>query len=62
MDVMMGNNFSLFGSFKRAKRLRRFYKMTSKNALIIAASNDIYIRHRNLSTSTNLRNARLLFI
>jgi len=41
--LMMGNNFGLFGSFKKAQTLlRRFYKITSKKALIIAVSNDIY--------------------
>jgi 2-polyprenyl-3-methyl-5-hydroxy-6-metoxy-1,4-benzoquinol methylase len=41
--LMMGNNFSLFGSFKKAQRLlKRFHKMTSKNALIIAETLDPY--------------------
>jgi len=41
--IMMGNNFGLFGSFKRARLLlRKFYKITSPNALIIAESNDPY--------------------
>lgn len=41
--IMMGNNFGLFGSFKRARRpLKKFYRMTSKEALIIATTNDIY--------------------
>jgi len=41
--IMMGNNFGLFGSFKKARRLlKRFHKMTSKNALIIAESRDPY--------------------
>jgi hypothetical protein len=40
---MMGNNFGLFGGFKRAQRLlRRFHKMTSENALIIATTHDPY--------------------
>ncbi len=41
--LMIGNNFGLFGSPTRAKRLlRRFYKITSTNALIIAESVDPY--------------------
>jgi hypothetical protein len=39
----MGNNFGLFGSFKKARRLlKRFHKMTSKNAIIIAETLDPY--------------------
>jgi SAM-dependent methyltransferase len=41
--IMLGNNFGLFGSFKKAQRLlKRFYKMTSKDALIIAGTSDPY--------------------
>ncbi len=41
--LMMGNNFSLFGSFKKAQRLlKRFHKMTNKNALIIAETRNPY--------------------
>lgn len=41
--IMMGNNFGLFGSFKRARSLlKRFHKMTSKNAIIIAETRDPY--------------------
>lgn len=41
--VMFGNNFGLFGSRSRAKRLlRRLYKMTSAGALLLAESNDSY--------------------
>jgi len=41
--IMMGNNFGLFGSFKKAQRLlKRFYKMASEHALIIAESRDPY--------------------
>ena len=41
--LMMGNNFGLFGSFKKARRLlKRFHKMTSQNALIVAATRDPY--------------------
>ncbi len=41
--LMIGNNFGLFGRPKRARQLlRRFYKMTSPDARIIAESLDIY--------------------
>jgi SAM-dependent methyltransferase len=41
--IMMGNNFGLFGSFKKAQRLlRRFHKITSENGLIIADTRDPY--------------------
>lgn len=41
--IMMGNNFGLFGNLKKAKRLlKRFHRMTSKDALIIAATRDPY--------------------
>lgn len=41
--IMMGNNFGLFANFNKARRLlKRFHKMTSKNALIVADTNDPY--------------------
>ncbi len=41
--LTMGNNFGLFGGFKQARRLlRRFHRLTSENALIIAETNDPY--------------------
>jgi hypothetical protein len=41
--ILMGNNFGLFGSSIKAKRLlKRFHKMTSKSALIIADTIDPY--------------------
>lgn len=41
--IMMGNNFGLFGDLKKTRRLlRRFYRMTSEDALIIASSRDPY--------------------
>jgi len=41
--IMMGYNFSLFSSFKKARRLlKRFQKMTSSNALIVAETRDPY--------------------
>ncbi|MDI6855560.1 MAG: class I SAM-dependent methyltransferase [Candidatus Thermoplasmatota archaeon] len=41
--IMLGNNFGLFGDFKSAKRLlKKFYKITSDKALIVAESTDPY--------------------
>jgi len=41
--LMIGNNFGLFGSFKRARQsLKRFYEMTNPGVRIIAESLDIY--------------------
>jgi len=41
--IMMGNNFGLFGSFKKARKLlKKFHKMTSDNALIIADTRNPY--------------------
>lgn len=41
--IMMGNNFGLLSSFAKAQRLlKRFYRMTSESALIIADTRDPY--------------------
>jgi SAM-dependent methyltransferase len=41
--IMMGNNFGLFSNFKKAKTLlKKFYRMTGKDAKIVAESNDPY--------------------
>jgi SAM-dependent methyltransferase len=41
--IMMGGNFGLFGSFKKARRLlKRFYGMTSDDRPIIAEAVDPY--------------------
>ncbi|MCD6465606.1 class I SAM-dependent methyltransferase [Candidatus Bathyarchaeota archaeon] len=41
--IMMGNNFGLFGSFKKAQKiLRKLHEITSKEALIIAETRDPY--------------------
>lgn len=41
--IMMGNNFGLFGSFKRARwLLRRFKSITTERAMIIAETRDPY--------------------
>lgn len=41
--LMMGNNFGLFGNFGKARSLLKiFHYMTSKDAVILACSNDVY--------------------
>jgi SAM-dependent methyltransferase len=41
--LMLGGNFGLLGSLKRARRLlKKFYRITSDDTLIIAESNDPY--------------------
>ncbi len=41
--IMMGNNFSLFGGLKKARRLlKKLHSMTSENALIIAETRNPY--------------------
>lgn len=41
--IMMGNNFGLFGSFRRAKwLLKRFAAMTSDTGRIVTATTDVY--------------------
>ncbi|MCW4014860.1 MAG: class I SAM-dependent methyltransferase [Candidatus Bathyarchaeota archaeon] len=41
--IMMGNNFGLLGSLGNARRLlKKFYNMTSENALIVADTRDPY--------------------
>ena len=41
--VMFGNNFGLFGSYEKAKALlKQMYNMTSRDAIILAESNDPY--------------------
>jgi SAM-dependent methyltransferase len=41
--LMLGNNWGLMANFSRARwLLRRFYRMTTPRAQIIAGSNDIY--------------------
>ncbi len=41
--IMMGNNFGLFASFEKARiLLKKFYEMTSKDALIVADTRDPY--------------------
>jgi SAM-dependent methyltransferase len=41
--VMLGNNFGLFGSAAKAKRLlRRFHRLTSERGRIVAETRDVY--------------------
>lgn len=41
--IMMGNNFGLFGSFDKAKKLLgEFHRMTSEKAVIVADTRDPY--------------------
>ncbi len=41
--IMMGNNFGLLGSFSKARRLlKKFYEISSENALIIVDTRDPY--------------------
>ena len=57
--LMIGNNFGLFGSPNRAKRLlRQFYDSTSPEALIIAESNDQYQSNEPFHLSYRRRNNR----
>ncbi len=40
---MLGNNFGLFGSLKKAKSLlKKLYKITTPSALIVAETTDVY--------------------
>jgi len=44
--LMMGNNFGLFGNFKRARwLLKKFRKITRENGIIIAETRDPYQTH-----------------
>jgi SAM-dependent methyltransferase len=45
--IMMGSNFGLFGSLRRARwLLRRFHAMTSEKATIVGESADPYATHK----------------
>jgi SAM-dependent methyltransferase len=65
--IMMGNNFSLFGSFKKAQRLlNKFYNMTTENALIIAESfnpyktdNAAYLEYYNMNNKRGRMSGQL---
>ena len=55
--ILFGNNFGLFASESRAKRLlRRLFKMTSDDGVIIAESADLYKTNDPLHLSYHERN------
>ena len=55
--VMFGNNFGLFGNFKRARwLLKKFYNMTSDNARILAESLDPYDTKEKMHKDYHRRN------
>ena len=57
--IMFGNNFSLFGNFKKAKRLLKvFHKISSPDALILAESNDPYKTKDPLHLAYHASNTR----
>ena len=57
--LMLGNNFGLFGGFKRARwLLKRFHNMTSDDARIIAASLDPYDTNEPLHLAYHRRNRK----
>jgi SAM-dependent methyltransferase len=61
--VMFGNNFGLFGNVRRARwLLRRFHKMTTKAACILAESNNPHLTenpHHLAYQESNLQRGRL---
>jgi SAM-dependent methyltransferase len=57
--IMMGNNFGLFGSFKKAKRLlQKLSKITSTHGRIIASTNDVYQTEDPVHLSYQERNRK----
>ena len=55
--VMFGNNFGLFGNYEKAKRLlKRFYRMTSPDARIVAETLDPYNTTNPTHTGYHERN------
>jgi hypothetical protein len=41
--IMMGNNFGLFANFNKARKLlEKFHRIASRNAIIVATTNDPY--------------------
>lgn len=58
--LMMGNNFGLFGSFDRARRLlKRLCKITSVRGRIIAESRDVYQTEAPEHLSYHERNRKI---
>jgi cyclopropane fatty-acyl-phospholipid synthase-like methyltransferase len=57
--VMLGNNFGLFGSAKKAKRLlRRFHRLTSDRGRIVAETRDVYRTDDSAHLAYHARNRR----
>jgi SAM-dependent methyltransferase len=55
--VMYGNNFGLFGSRRKAKRLlRRFHRLTTEHGRIVAASRDPYLTTAQVHLDYHERN------
>jgi SAM-dependent methyltransferase len=55
--IMMGNNFGLFASFNKAKRLlRKFHKITSNNGMIVADTRDPYKTDNPMHLAYHKRN------
>lgn len=65
--LMLGNNFSLLSSFKKAQRLlKKLHKITSKHALIIAETRDpyktdnpVYLNYYKLNKEKNRMSGQL---
>ena len=65
--IMLGNNFSLFGSFRKARRLlKKLHRITSRNALIIAETRDpyetdnpVYLEYYELNKKKNRSSGQL---
>ncbi len=57
--VLYGNNFGLFGSMQRARRLLRvMHKITSPDAAILASAADPYHTHDPVHLAYHLRNRK----
>jgi SAM-dependent methyltransferase len=57
--VMLGNNFGLFGSEKKANRLlRRFHRLTSDRGRIVAETRDVYRTDDSAHLAYHARNRR----
>lgn len=55
--IMMGNNFGLFASFNKAKKLlKKFHRITSKNAVIVADTRDPYKTDNPMHLAYHKRN------
>lgn len=58
--LMLGNNFGLFGSFSKARRmLRRLHRLTRPGAVILAESMDPYKTRKRAHTDYHAANRRL---